>query len=138
MRTAFLIYDRQPLIQYLQYKTVRGMLRQMGYQTSDLAGILQEFARRCRCYMNTKQQFPHEMGLILGYPPEDVSGFILHKGKDYLYSGYWKVYGNVDYAVEVFQRYEKAKELVLTWVIRGGTIRDILIIKSKKNRFVQT
>ena len=36
--------------------------------------------------------FPHEIGLLLGYPPEDVSGFIENGGKNFLCSGYWKVY----------------------------------------------
>ena len=36
--------------------------------------------------------FPHEIGLFLGYPFEDVMGFIENKGENYLCSGCWKVY----------------------------------------------
>ncbi len=38
--------------------------------------------------MNQGKQFPHEMGLLLGYPVEDVVGFMENNGKNYLYSGY--------------------------------------------------
>ena len=47
---------------------------------------------RYRAYMNGSKIFPHEMGLLLGYPVEDVTGFMVHGGKNSLYSGYWKVY----------------------------------------------
>ena len=38
--------------------------------------------------------FPHEIGLFLGYPPEDVAGFVRHRGKGCKCVGYWKVYGD--------------------------------------------
>lgn len=56
--------------------------------------------------MNGEQQFPHEMGLLLGYPIEDVVGFMEHSGKEYLYSGYWKVYENVS----IYEIYKKDSE----------------------------
>lgn len=50
------------------------------------------------------------MGILLGYPIEDVTGFIEHKGKNYLYSGYWKVYRDVAAKKRIFLQYENAKE----------------------------
>lgn len=41
-----------------------------------------------------KDGFPHEVGLFLGYPLDDVTGFIEQKGKNYKCCGIWKVYGN--------------------------------------------
>ena len=38
--------------------------------------------------MEEKGAFPHEIGLLLGYPVEDVLGFIRYQGKNYLYTGY--------------------------------------------------
>ena len=43
--------------------------------------------------MDGKRGFPHEIGLVLGYPPVDVEGFIKKEGRDFLYSGYWKYMG---------------------------------------------
>ena len=39
--------------------------------------------------------FPHEMGVLLGYPVEDVRGFMEQNGQNALYQGYWKVYAHV-------------------------------------------
>lgn len=49
--------------------------------------------------------FPHEIGLFLGYPPEDVQGFLDHHADGYQYAGLWKVYGNVTAAKARFRRY---------------------------------
>lgn len=49
--------------------------------------------------------FPHEIGLFLGYPPEDVQGFLEHHADGYQYAGLWKVYGNVTAAKSRFRRY---------------------------------
>lgn len=53
---------------------------------------------------------PHEMGLLLGIPIYDVKAFIKNSGRNYLYCGYWKVYHNLNEALNTFQLYEKASE----------------------------
>ena len=53
--------------------------------------------------------FPHEIGLFLGYPPEDVLQYYIKKGKDYLFSGYWKVYTNPEKALETFKLYDECR-----------------------------
>ncbi len=40
------------------------------------------------------RRFPHEIGLFLGYPLEDVVGFIENQGRNCLACGCWKVYAN--------------------------------------------
>lgn len=51
--------------------------------------------------------FPHEIGLFLGYPPEDVEGFIRFGGKNCKCFGCWKVYGNIEAAHQCFERFKK-------------------------------
>ena len=43
-------------------------------------------------------EFPHEVGLFLSYPPEDVKGFIDHRANDFKCAGLWKVYGDEEKA----------------------------------------
>jgi hypothetical protein len=57
-----------------------------------------------------RPDFPHEIGLFLGYPADDVMGFIEQKGKNYKYCGLWKVYGSVEKACNLFRHYESCRE----------------------------
>ena len=43
--------------------------------------------------MAQSEGFPHEVGLFLGYPPEDVRGFMECRAKGFRCVGCWKVYG---------------------------------------------
>ena len=56
--------------------------------------------------LRTETEFPHEIGLFLGYPPEDVEGFQRHRGRNCKLCGYWKVYSDVDRARAMFRRYD--------------------------------
>lgn len=70
-------------------------------------------------------EFPHEVGLFLGYPPEDVSGFICNK--ECKLSGLWKVYGDVDAAQERFERYKKCTETFSTKYANGYDLESLVI-----------
>jgi hypothetical protein len=54
-------------------------------------------------------EFPHEIGLFLGYPPEDVKSFIENDGKNYACRTHWKVYHEPDAARELCTRIDRAK-----------------------------
>ena len=54
--------------------------------------------------------FPHEIGIFLGYPLEDVVGFITNNGCNYKYSGCWKVYGYETYSRRLFAQYKSCKQ----------------------------
>ena len=55
-------------------------------------------------------QFPHEVGLFLSYPPEDVQGFIDHRACDFKCAGLWKVYGDERRAQRLFSRFKHCTE----------------------------
>ncbi|MDR2304428.1 MAG: DUF3793 family protein [Treponema sp.] len=60
------------------------------------------------------KDFPHEVGFFLGYPAEDVLGFVKHRGENYKLCGYWKVYGNVNRAKKCFSQYDLCRESMKT------------------------
>ena len=62
---------------------------------------------RDRCQ---KDGFPHEIGLFLGYPPEDVQGFIDHRAMDFKCAGLWKVYGDQQRAQALFDRFRRCTQ----------------------------
>jgi hypothetical protein len=125
-KITVLLFHRGRLENYLGKRQVREMLKQAGYANLSLGCILREFSIRYREYMETKNDFPHEMGLLLGYPTEDVEGFITHRGDDCLCVGYWKVYVNKDRKLKTFERFDKAKERLLQLLSCGVSMEEII------------
>ena len=56
---------------------------------------------------------------------EDVRGFIRHEGKESRYTGYWKVYGDVTQAKQIFQAYDDAKECAVMEYMAGKHMSEI-------------
>lgn len=83
-------------------ETARALLQQAGYEDLRQRPCLRELARR----LKEQNDFPHEIGLFLGYPPEDVQGFISHRGRCCKCSGCWKVYGDEEAARQRFAAYK--------------------------------
>lgn len=83
------------------------LLKNLGYDPG--AGL-----SRCLNFLKTRFQHscPPESGIFLGIPAGDVTGFIKNRGKNYLFSKYWKVYQNPQYAMEAFRAYDQAKLLI--------------------------
>ena len=71
--------------------------------------------------------FPHEIGLFLGYPPEDVQGFIEHEGKGYKCLGCWKVYGDPEQAQKCFDLYQRCTESYCRQWSRGTSIGRLTV-----------
>lgn len=78
--------------------------------------------------MEGRREFPHEIGLLLGYPAADVEGFIENKGQDSLYSGYWKVYSDPEECRRIFNKYDHARERVIRLMAGGMTVRHIIAL----------
>ena len=106
---------------------VKETMRLFGYQTLRLIDIFEKLCARYQKYMKDHLSFPHELGLLLGYPVEDVLGFIRNEGRNYLYCGYWKVYGDVDAARITFDRYNQAKEDAIRLISSGMEIHELLL-----------
>ena len=48
------------------------------------------------------------------------------EGREFLYSGYWKVYGNLEDTLKTFEAYDQARDYVIGMTGNGNEIRDIL------------
>lgn len=82
------------------------ILLREGYSDLRQERCLHELMRRLQRF----GAFPHEIGLFLSYPPEDVRGFIEHRGHKSKCAGCWKVYGDVEQARKMFQTYKKCTD----------------------------
>lgn len=125
-KTTFLLFHRLQLAAYLKDREVQRVLEADGYEDLSLGGILQKFQIRYETHMKDRVGFPHEMGLLLGYPVEDVEGFINNKGQNALYAGYWKVYHDVPAKKRIFESYESAKENLIQLLALGYDMHSII------------
>ena len=125
-KLVYLIYNRDKLLEYIEMKKVAVLLRVFGYKDSSLENILNEISCRYESYMSEGGDFPHELGLLLGYPVEDVLGFIHHQGQNFLYTGYWKVYGNPEQAKLLFEAFDKAQEKAVITIYPGNSIKSMV------------
>lgn len=115
---AHLIYVYRPakLAAILQQRPVRAYLAAAGYPGGGDEAYLQRLSDRLCC----DGDFPHEIGLFLGYPLRDVVGFVENRGKNYTCCGDWKTYGDPTEARQQFARYRKCTEVYLR-CFEGGT-----------------
>ena len=125
-KMAILLFDRRQLEMYLRRNNVWHVFQSLGYQQEHLGKILYKFRLRYEGHLVKGGEFPHEMGLLLGYPVEDVEGFMQDGGENCLYTGYWKVYQNAEYARMVFERYDMAREIAVEQVLQGRKIQEIV------------
>ena len=71
--------------------------------------------------------FPHEIGLFLGYPSEDVLGFIRNRAGNSKMTGAWKVYGDKEKAERIFEKYRKCTRCYLRRLKKGSSIEQLTV-----------
>lgn len=125
-KATLLLFRKDELEEYLSQQPVNSFFRKMGYDSVVLADLFPIFRSRYMDYIQGNGDFPHEMGLLLGYPIADVEGFIENQGRDFLYAGCWKVYENVSEKIRLFQQFEASKERLLQLVALGVKMIDII------------
>lgn len=120
------LYREEMLREYVQRKEQLSFLREYGYETVSLGGMLACLWNRLSLYREGKSEFPHEIGVFLEYPLPDVQGFVENSGQNYLFSGYWKVYQDAQEAAAKFRQYDLCRQQAVQAVFRGSGILDIM------------
>lgn len=102
-RNACIIYVYRPvaLCRQLRNPAICSFLKKNGYSNVGLDGMLQHLIER----FEHDEEFPHEIGVFLGYPLCDVIGFIENHGKNFTCCGCWKSYSDPVVAQKRFDRY---------------------------------
>ncbi|MCM1133474.1 MAG: DUF3793 family protein [Ruminococcus flavefaciens] len=122
-KVLIILYSRKLLKRQLDEH--RAILSDYGYPAElTIENALDRLAER----IQDSGQFPHEIGIFLGYPVEDVLGFIENKGENYLLSGYWKVYGDAEQARRTFSNYDKCRKFLCNKLNQGCNIYQALKI----------
>lgn len=101
------VYRPEWVTKTLRHTKVKKFLRERAYQEfSTLEEFLEQLSKR----ICLAEEFPHEIGLLLGYPLHDVQEFIQQKGKNYICCGCWKVYHDPETARRRFLLYQQCTE----------------------------
>ena len=130
-KQVYLLYNVNELMVYLTEQAVQKLLLELGYEGGELFSLLRRVSGKYTAHKREKAEFPHELGLLLGYPAVDVKGFMEHAGKNFLYSGYWKVYGDVRETKSLFREFGRAKEYIVWLAAKGYSIADITVMYDK-------
>lgn len=120
-RALIYVYRPARLGRDLEIAEARRLLVSMGYTPEEPERCLRTLVRR----LAGQNGFPHEIGLFLGYPPEDVAGFIENGARDYKFVGCWKVYGDEERARRVFAQYERCSRAYYDAWRRGKSIERL-------------
>lgn len=121
-----LIYVYRPakLRQILTEPDVADFLAGQGYPRDE---DIEVNLNLLRSRLEHNSGFPHEIGIFLGYPLEDVRGFIAHQGRQYSLCGFWKVYGDSARAEQLFTQYRKCKDIYRALFEGGSSVLKLTV-----------
>lgn len=118
-----MIYDKIILKDELNKESHIEFLENIGYCfNSDVNYYINTLKSRYEKY-----HCPHELGLFLGIPFEDVKDFMECTTKKCLLCGYWKVYNDSDKARKIFNSYDKVKEYTRNNILNGNSSRELAL-----------
>lgn len=101
----------------------RDILSAAGYTCGSCGRCVATLIRRFRqC-----GEFPHEVGLFLSYPPEDVKGFVDNHACNYKCAGLWKVYSDEVRAQRLFDRFKRCTDAYCKLWYAGATIEQLAV-----------
>lgn len=122
-RALLYLYRPQSLLRDLSRPEAARLLREAGYTRLSLNDCLRELIRRLRC----EGDFPHEIGLFLSYPVEDVRGFMEQGAARAKLSGQWQVYGDVELARSLFAAYKSCTDRTIRRFDSGTPLEALAV-----------
>ncbi len=100
------------------------VLKEKGYSYSNADRCVAQLVK----HLEQDSDFPHEIGLFLGYPVDDVLGFMRSSREGVKYTGVWKVYSNKDAALETFDRYKRCTEIYKKAHNNGVSLDELTVV----------
>ena len=123
-RILVFVYRERALCDALSDRQTEAFLKELGYEiccSSDK--MLDQLTYRIK----NSPELPHEIGLFLGYPLEDVVGFMKNKGKNHSFSGYWKSYGDPGKAMLKFRQLKRCSSVYRQLYRSGVSVTNLAI-----------
>ena len=122
-RALIYVFRKKRLRQDLERPEAKLFLQKNGYSDLNIETAITTLMSR----LELSEEFPHEIGIFLGYPTEDVIGFIRNKGQNCKCTGCWKVYCNECEAMKLFAKYKKCEELYARLWEQGKSVLRLTV-----------
>ncbi|MGN0071967.1 MAG: DUF3793 family protein [Atopobiaceae bacterium] len=134
-RTMLLAWRGELLEGILADVGKRHFLEHSGFCTQDAAALVRSARQKLAWYFNGARcsgcaepscscRFPHEMGVLFGYPLEDVEGFC--RGRVPTCRGAWRAYGDAETAHRRFDEVHAAEEVCRARFRDGATLAELV------------
>lgn len=117
------VYRAEKLAEDFSRPGVARFMKRHGYENTDIGYCIDILREKL---MNS-EDFPHEIGIFLGYPLGDVIGFIDNAGKNSRCTGCWKVYCNECEAMRTFARFDKCRAVYQKMWAKGRSIVQLTV-----------
>ena len=111
-KESILLYRKDILYAHLVDRKVKRFLHSLALGYEEGADWILHFKKRFLEYKEEGREFPHEIGIFLGYPLWDIRAFMQNPRREAKLTGYWKVYYKVEKAREQFQKYDRCIALL--------------------------
>lgn len=124
-RSLIYVYRPAQLDCDLRHNTADRLLRERGYCMTSPEHCLRHLMQK----LHASDEFPHEIGLFLGYPPEDVDGFIVQGPRCCKCVGTWCVYGDEQSARKTFAKHQKCIDVYCAKHREGCSIEKLCVMR---------
>ena len=120
--TLVYVYRKKHLYNDLRKEGVGDFLSGIGYDHTNINAAIERLKERM-----ADEEFPHEVGLFLGYPLHDVLGFINNNGRECKFCGCWKVYDNEHQIKEQFMQFKECRKTFVERYNAGARLQQLAI-----------
>ena len=120
----FFVFRTEMCRRILEDRASRAFLRAGGYDTEHgMDALLDQFSEK----ICLRESFPHEIGVLLGYPLADVIGFIRNGGRNCRGQGCWKSYSDPAGAMRSQEMYRKCTRIYKRLFAAGTPLTKLAV-----------
>ena len=121
--TLIYLYRPKHLKKDLKDPEALKILNKRGYACDDPERCIVQLIGR----LNENSDFPHEIGLFLGYPPSDVACFMEHPCEGVKYCGCWKAFSKPEKAEKTSDRFKRCTKAYQEMCRKGRSLKQLAV-----------
>ncbi|MBO4849178.1 MAG: DUF3793 family protein [Clostridia bacterium] len=125
-RALIYVYRPERLEADLKCPLSGSILASCGYDGGSVSRLIKGLMER----LVGSEEFPHEIGLFLGYPPEDVRCFMCDRNSGCRCVGCWRAYNNEKEAEKTFARFRKCTDVYCRKLREGYSLTRLTVAKA--------